>query len=171
MKIVAGANHDFRINALRQSRVWQIESALRIGNVEEAATTARELVAKPAFGRTIDQFDVNESLARTKVRLGQALAASGRRNEALGVLQEAETYYRRQLAQGATDVGFRLDFSRALYQLAVAQTDDGEGRTRRIALLDEAAALLGGLTFEAQQLRASKELIAWVSTARAQAVN
>ena len=42
-------------------------------------------------------------------------------------------------------------------------------RAARLALLDEAMTLLGGLTIEAQQLRDSKELIKWVTDSRREA--
>ena len=74
-----------------------------------------------------------------------------------------------ELKRGASDTTFRWDFSRALYHLSRAQADDAAGRTRRVALLDEAAGVLDGLSLEAQQLIASKELIKWVAAARREA--
>ena len=169
IKVQLEGNEPFRANALRDSRVWQNESALRLGNFEEAAVGARELVEKPQFGRRVDQREREGSIARSKVRLGQALLGSGRRGEALGRLKEAEAYYRDELKRGASDTTFRWDFSRALYHLSRAQADDAAGRTRRVALLDEAAGVLDGLSLEAQQLIASKELIKWVAAARREA--
>ena len=169
IKVQLEGNEPFRANALRDSRVWQNESALRLGNFEEAAVGARELVEKPQFGRRVDQREREGSIARSKVRLGQALFGSGRRGEALGRLKEAEAYYRDELKRGASDTTFRWDFSRALYHLSRAQADDAAGRTRRVALLDEAAGVLDGLSLEAQQLIASKELIKWVAAARREA--
>jgi tetratricopeptide (TPR) repeat protein len=169
IKLQAEGNRDFLTDALRRNRVWQNESALRLGNFEEAVTAARELIDKPLFGRRADQATIEDTTARARVRLGQALLGAGRREEALEALHEAEAYYRRQLELGAGDTFFRQDFARALYQLSRAQGDDDSGRTRRRALLAEALDALGRLSVEAQQLVASKELLQWVLAARVQA--
>ena len=92
-----------------------------------------------------------------------------RRAEALVPLGEALAYYRAEQAKGATETSFRQDIARALYHLARAQAGDAAGRAQRRALLDEAAGVLDGLTFEARQLIASKELIQWVRAAQVQA--
>jgi tetratricopeptide (TPR) repeat protein len=169
MKLQAEGNRDFRTGAMRTARVWQNESALRLGNLEEAVTAARDFLDKPLFGRRADLAQIGDSTARAKVRLGQALLGSGQRSEALGPLNEAVAYYRKQLAAGAGETGFRQDFSRALWQLALAQAGDDAGLARRRALLAEAAGQLGGLSLEAQQLVESKELIQGVRAAQAQA--
>jgi hypothetical protein len=137
--------------------------------VEEAVTAAKAAVEKPQFGRRADQTQIGETIARDKVRLGQALLGADRRSEALAPLQEAVNYYRQELAKGAGETGFRQDSVRAFYQLALAQAGDEAGRIRRRELLDEAAALLDGLSFEGRQLVASKELNKWVIAAQAQA--
>ena len=166
IKMQAEGNRDFLTDALRRNHAWQTESALRFGNFEEAVTAARQAIDKPLFGRTADKLTMEDSTARAKVRLGQALIGSGRQTEALGPLHEAEAFYRRELGRGAGDTGFRQDFARALYHLARAQAGDAAGRAQRRALLDEAASVLDGLTFEARQLVASKELIQWVRAAQ-----
>ena len=167
LKVLGDGNLDFRTNALRNARIWQTESALRLGNVEEAEAAAKSAVDKPLFGRRADQTQIGEATARAKVRLGQALLGAGHGSEALAPLHGAEAYYRQELAKGAADTGFRQDCARAFYQLALAQAGDDAGRTRRRDLLDEAAAVLDGLTFEARQLVASKELNQWVMAAQA----
>jgi hypothetical protein len=169
LKVKSDGNRDFHTNGLRNARAWQNESALRLGNFEEAATAARAALYKPLFGRRADQTEIGENTARTKVQLGQALAGAGRRDEALAPLQEAEAYYRQELAKGATETSFRQEAARAFYQLALVQAGDEAGRTRRRDLLDEAAALIDGLSFEARQLVATKELNKWVTAAQAQA--
>ena len=166
MKVTKEGNVEFRTNFLRGARIWQQEAALRLGNFEEAATGIRQLIDQPLFGRRIDLQSRQENTARSKVRLAQALLGTGQRPEALALLQETEAYYRQQRALGATDTGLRLDFARALYQLSRAQTGDDTGRARRRALLDEAMAEIGGLSVEAQQMLASKELLKWVTDAR-----
>ncbi len=166
MKLQSEGNVEFRANALRQSRNLQVESALRLGNFEEAVQVSRDQLDNPHFSRRMDALDVATATAVGRVRYGQALLGAGQRLEALAALRDAEGFYREQQAKGATDTGFRQDFARTLYQLARAQTDDATGRASRLALLDEAMTLLGGLTIEAQQLLASKELLKWVTSAR-----
>ena len=94
---------------------------------------------------------------------------AGRRDEALAPLTDAMAYYRRERTAGADDVPFRQDFARALYVLAVAQGTTPAGHDQRKALLEEAAAELGDLSFEAQQLGTSQELMRWVTAAQAKA--
>ncbi len=169
MKVQAEGNVETRNNVLRQSRTLQVESALRLGNYEEAVEVSRDQVTNPRFSRRMDALDLALAIARNKLRYGQALLGAGKRADALVALRDAEDFYREQLAKGASDTGFRQDFARTLYHLSRAQPEDAAGRTARLALLDEAMALVGGLTVEAQQLRDSKELIKWVTDARREA--
>ena len=166
MKLLAEGNIEFRAQALRRSRSMQSESALRLGHVEEALTVTREQIEKPLLSRRADALDNAHTIARMKMRHGQALLGAGQRLEALAALRDAEGFYREQLAKGASDTGFRQNFARTLYHLSRAQTEDAAGRATRLALLDEAMTVLGGLSLEAQQLQASKELIKWVTSAR-----
>jgi tetratricopeptide (TPR) repeat protein len=166
IKVLNPGNQGFRAGATRLNRRWLAEAALRLGHFEEAVTATRESVENPEFGR-MSVSDKAEAMAHAKLRQGQALLGAGRRAEALGPLGEAEAYFRQQQARGAGDTSFRQYFSRSLYYLSRAQADDDAGRARRRALLDDAATVLGGLSFEAQQLVASKELMRWVATAQA----
>ena len=127
----------------------------------------RATIDKPIPGR-LDKLTLEDTLARAKVRLGQALLGADRRNEALVTLGEAVAHYRAEQGKGAGGTIFRQDFARALYQLAQAQPPDEAGRAQRRTLLDEAAGQLGGLSLEAQQLLTSKELVQWVAAARRQ---
>jgi tetratricopeptide (TPR) repeat protein len=161
-------NQVFRFNTLRSARTWQIESALRLGRAEEAVTVASKVVNEPMTYQ-VDLAPAERMKARARVRLGQGLVAVERRAEALAPLGEALVQYRTQQAGGAHGATFRHDFARALHEAAEAQGADDAGRAQRRALLDEAAGVLGGLSFEAQQLGPNKELIQWVSAARAQA--
>jgi hypothetical protein len=161
-------NQGFRAGATRLNRRWLAEAALRLGHFEEAVTATRESVENPQFDR-MSVLNKAEAMAHAKLRQGQALLGAGRRVEALGPLGEAEAHFRDQLAKGAGETTFRQYFSRTLYYLARAQSDDEAGRARRRALLDEASTVLSGLSFEAQQLVASKELMRWVATAQTEA--
>lgn len=163
-------NQQVRNDALRANRVWRAESALRLGNHEEAVTTTREAIDKPLVGRSALMLAIQDDLARDKIRHGQALLAVDRRADALATLGEALAFYRTQQAAGATETSFRRDLARALYHLSRAQARDADGYAARRALLDEAAGVLHGLSFEAKQLAANKELIEWVTNARIRAV-
>jgi hypothetical protein len=158
---------NIRIAALRQDHLWFLESSLRTGRHEEALSAAKAAVDHPMVTPTDEKTMVDSVVAKAQTRLGQALIESGRRTEALAALSPAITYYRSRQAKGAGSTSYRQDFGRALYQEALAQSDDEAGRIQRRALLDEALSVLAGLSQEAQQLRTSKELIGWVSDARA----
>ncbi len=160
-------NRIFHDDLLRHNRAWLAESALRLGNLEEAVTQSRTNVENPIPGRQ-DLLTQQNDLARAKVRLGQALLAVDRRTEALVPLSEAAAHYRAEQLKGNGSTIFRQDFARALYQLAQAQSNDEAGRARRRQLLDEAAGQLDGLSVEAQQFVTSKELSQWVTSARVQ---
>jgi len=168
IKVSPGSNQEFRDNVRRRARTWQAEAAVRLGRVEEAMEVSRQNVNEPVFGR-LDKFQQQDMMARAKMRLGRALLLAGNRAEALGPLAEAATHYREKQARGARQVSFRLSLASALYHLAQAQAEDDAGRNRRRDLLDEAMSLLGGLSFEAQQLVTSKELLEWVRNARREA--
>ena len=138
---------------------------MRIGRNEEAAALARQTIEKPIVGR-LGQAAVNDSVARARVRYGQALLGSGQRAEAVTALEEALIYYRDQQAHGASGTGPRQDLARVLYFLAKAQAGDEASVARRATLLAEAASVLDGLSLEAQQMQISRELIDWVAAAR-----
>ena len=161
-------NRGFRAGTARASRAQLAESALRLGRPEEAVFAARGAFGDPVIER-LDRATANRMTARAKVRLGQALMESGQRSEALAQFAEAMAHYRAEQANGATETSYRQDFARALYQLSQAQGSDDVGRAQRRELLDEALSVLGGLSLEAQQLVASKELFQWVREARKQA--
>jgi tetratricopeptide (TPR) repeat protein len=158
---------NIRVAALRQDHTWLIEASLRTGRHEEALSAAKAAVDHPTVTPTDEKAVVDSIVARAQIHLGQALIASGQKTEAQEALSKAISYYRSREAKGAGATSYRQDFGRALYQEALAQNDDEAGRAQRRTLLDEAQSVLAGLSQEAQQLRTSKELIGWVSEARA----
>jgi hypothetical protein len=162
---------NIRTAALRQDHMWIVEASLRTGRSEEALSASKAAVEHPEVSPTDEKTLVDSIVAQAQTRLGQSLIASGRRPEALAALSPAITYYRSRQAKGAGATSYRQDFGKALYQEAMAQSNDEAGRAQRRALLDEAQSVLAGLSQEAQQLRTSKELIAWVSDARTGAGN
>lgn len=168
IKEINEGNRSFRSSNARRSRALLAETALRLGRPEEAVSAARAAFGDPVIER-LDQATAAQIKGRATVRLAQTLLESGQRAEAQAQFDEALAYYRAEQAAGATETSFRQDFARALYQLSRTQEHDAAGRAARLALLDEAMDLLGGLTVEAQQLRDSKELLQWVTDARREA--
>ena len=166
MKIQAEGNREIWGNLVRQTRATQADIALRMGSFEEALSLSRAELNDPHLSRRMDALDQAMIVARNQQRCGEALLGTGKRQEALAILREAESFYREQQAKGAGETTYRQDFARTLYQLSRAQADDAAGRAARVALLDEAFLLLGGLSPEARQLRDSKELIQQVTEAR-----
>lgn len=160
-------NKQFRDDTLRRNQGWLIESALRVGNFEEAVTLATQAVEKPIAGR-MRPAAMEDFVARLRVRLGQALLGAGRREDAKVALETALVYYRKQEAAGAVGMTSRQDRARALYFLAQAQPLGDAGDPKRRELLAEADTLLQGMTFEAQQAQTGRELIQWVHEARMQ---
>ena len=90
--------------------------------------------------------------------MAQALAGQDRKAEALKIIEPALAKYSDMQAQGASDVEFRQHLARALYVQASVEPADTDGIARSRAALDQATALLQGLTDKAQQLHDSKQL-------------
>ncbi|MDB6127241.1 MAG: hypothetical protein JWM35_1137, partial [Verrucomicrobia bacterium] len=167
VKQVGAGNQNYRADMERRFMIWQVESALRVANFEEAVSVARDFVAAPRVGG-LEKLPLEFVTMAMKTRLAQGLLATGRRADGVAMLREVVAHFRAEKAKGAAETDFRQEFSRALYQLALAQSADDAGRAERTALLDEADAVLTSLSLEAKQLAASKDLIQWVNAARAQ---
>ena len=163
-----GPTTEFRNDGIRRNAGWLAESALRTGQYESAEAVARQAIEKPIAGR-LNKAALDDSLALARVRLGEALLGSGKRDEAVAAFNEALAYYRKQQADGANGTGPRQDLARTLYFLAKAQAGDEASVAQKASLLAEAADTLASLSIETQQLQTSRELIELVSTARAQA--
>jgi hypothetical protein len=170
IKVLNEGNQTFREDLLRDSRELQIDSALRIGKVEEAVNVARTALDQPVTG-SFGKRAKDLLQAKLQTSLGQALIDAGRRGEAVAPLTAADAYFRGELAKGASGSQFSLDYGRTLFQFARAQPSDEAGRARRGVLLDEASALLAGQSFEARQMIATKELMQWVADAQHAAVS
>jgi tetratricopeptide (TPR) repeat protein len=158
---------NIRLEGLRQTSIWIAEAALRTGRPEEALTASRDFVAMPPVSDNTEKTIVDAIVERGKTRLGQALAVEGHNAEAQATLADVLAQYRDRLSKGASSTDFRLDYGKALYQMALTQDADDAGVAQRRALLDESMSVLGGLTLEAQQLQTARELIEWVSQAKA----
>jgi len=155
---------------VRTNNAQFIESCLRTGRYGEAEAVARDMMEHP-FEIRGDTRRAAQLEGRNKVQLGRALVELGRKADARAPLDAIVALYRARRARGADGTTFRLDFAAALYQLSRAQDDDEAGKAKRNALLGEAAGVLFGLSAEAQDLVASKELTQWVGAARAQVGN
>ena len=167
MKVTKSSNEDFLRDIRRGARGALLESAIRLGRFEEAVVSARQNLEKLP-NEKLDKFETGDIMSQGKVQLGAALIGAGQSAEALAPLSEAELYYRSEIARGMRGLDLQQDMAKALYYLALAQPADVAGRTRRRALLVEAAATIDSVSFEARQLNQSKELISWINEARAQ---
>jgi hypothetical protein len=165
VKHVTEGNTAFREDAIRNAKLLQVESALRLGHPEEAVNEARSVLANFPVGG-LGKRGVNRMTAQFESRLGQALVAAGKRDEGLKHLESANAHYRAEMAKGASETHFRLEFGRLLYELARAQPADDAGRARRKELLTQAAAVVDGLSFEVKQWGEAKELMQWVAAAQ-----
>ncbi|HVU32069.1 MAG TPA: hypothetical protein VHE61_01455 [Opitutaceae bacterium] len=164
---LSGGDQALQTLALMENREWIVDAALETGHYPEAIDAARDFLAQKIVSPIIARWQKEESVARVEVMLGQALAALGRRDEALATLRKAESYYRHRLGRGDQTVTFNWGCARAFYALAEVQPPDDDGRKRRVALLAEAARELSGLSAEAQQLATSRQLAGWIRGAQA----
>jgi hypothetical protein len=136
-------------------------AALNLDRYADAEAAGRALLA--AHDST---YGAPDEAVWGRVLLAQAIAAQGRKAEAMKTLEPALARYRDLQAQGAAYVGFRQHFARALYVQALAEPADSGGIARSHEALDQAAALLQGLTEEARQLYDTKQLRSWIAAAQ-----
>ncbi|MBS0662087.1 MAG: hypothetical protein JSR48_02400 [Verrucomicrobia bacterium] len=165
-KVTLEGNRDFRTSGLRAARRLQVDAALKLGNYEEAASAAQQLVERSEFGRNQGELDRQRLRAEGQARLALALIRLGRVAEARPVLAEMERYYRQKASEGATEVYFIVGQARLLYLQALAEPADAAGSARRRADLDDALGGLRRLSFEAQQLQEARDLISDINAAR-----
>jgi len=142
------------------------QSALKLKQYADAESAGRALASS-----VHTSYSSDDDLSWGRVLQAQALVGLGRPAEALPVLEPALAKYREMQAQGAADVQFCLHYARALYVQALAQPAAGEGVARSRAALDQANALLQGLTEEARQLHDAKELLPTIAAAMPPASN
>jgi hypothetical protein len=161
------ADRDMRarlLHARRQDLEEAARSALNLGRFGDAEAAARALLSLHSeIGDMTAHFflDQPDDLVWGRVLLAQAAAAQGHDGEALKTLEPVLAQYLDEQAQGAAHVMFRQHFARALYVQALAQPCQPARES-----LDQAYALLAGLTDEAKDLHDSKELLSWISAAR-----
>jgi hypothetical protein len=152
----------------RQTLDETARAALNLGRFADAETAARTLLSPPSgtgeiWYRYLDQPD---DPVWGQVLLAQAAVEQGRQTEALKTLEPALAHYREAQAQGAAYIAFRQHFARALYVQALAEPGDSGAKAQRREALDQAAALLQGLSDEARQLHDSKQLLSWIAAAQ-----
>ena len=155
----------WRQSLIRDARNDLIESALHLGQNEEALSVARHAVADPQV-RDAESAMAARLQNRALVQLAEAALAAGQKAEARDSLRQALKYYRTQQEAGSTGTLFFQDIARALIQAALAQDGDERSLAQRTAQLDEAAAWLDKLTPETRQLSTTQELLADIRTAR-----
>ena len=153
----------------RQALDEAARAALNLGRAAEAETAARALAALPPHAEDLEQrsyLDQPSDPVWGGVLLAQAVVEQGRKAEALQTLEPVLAHYHDVQAQGATYLAFRQHFARALYVQALAQPAESGGMARGREELDQAAALLQGLSNEARQLHDSKQLLSWIAVAQ-----
>jgi hypothetical protein len=153
----------------RQALGEAARAALNLGRPGDAETAARTLLSLPSESGNDSahlSLDQPDDPVWGQVLLAQAACEQGRQAEALQTLEPALAHYHDAQAQGAGYLAFCQHFARALYVQALAEPADSSDTARRREALDQAAALLQGLTDEARQLHDSKQLRSWIAAAQ-----
>jgi hypothetical protein len=138
------------------------ESATQLGRYEEAEAAVRRHDALPPG----QAGDLEMHGALRQVELARALEGQGKRAEARATLAPALALFRERTSSGAMGLSLRRSYAQALYVEAMLQDDDPAGHKARQKLLTEAAAVLSGVSAEARELRAIRELSAEIAAAR-----
>jgi serine/threonine protein kinase len=152
----------------RQTLDDAAQAALSLGRFADAESAGRMLLSPPSRTGVYSEryMDQPDDPVRGQVLLAHAAVGQGRKDEALKMLEPALAHYRETQAQGAAYIAFRQHFARALYVQALAEPGDNGGIARRREALDQATALLQGLSDEARQLHDSKQLASWITAAQ-----
>lgn len=152
-----------RANLLRGLLSVQTLAALQLGRYADAEAAARERSALPP--NPFSDFDPQVEITRAQITLAHALVGQGRLAEARKILElELSRYHDRRKA-GANGLSFERDLAYAQYVNAIAQPDDGPGRTRRSLALAEARAALSRVPADAQRVYEVRELTRLIAEA------
>jgi hypothetical protein len=138
-------------------------SALHTGKFDVAEAAARRHDALPLGGN----FDPALHKAHRQVEMARALVGQGKRGEAQAALQPGLDLIRERTSSGTAGTGLRRSYAEALYVEASVQGGDPDGRKARQRALDEASAVLAGVSAEARQLRSMREVSEEITAARA----
>jgi len=141
-------------------------AAIQLGRYAQAEALARRWLTIPP-DPTSSAADSENRRSEVQSTLAHAIVGQARLEEARSTLQPALAWYRKQLAAGAHETGFRGDFAYALYVDAIAQSSDAAGRRQRAADLDQAAKLIAGASAEAQKLADMREVSSLIASASA----
>jgi len=149
-------------------RIWNEagSAALQLGRFADAESAARQAASitnANGFLAEMSGLDGFHNKLWPQVLLAQAVVAQGRKAEALKTIEPVVAQYHQDQAQGAGDVFFRIRFARALYVQSLAEPDDAEGKARRAEELQQAVALIQGMSDEARQLHDAKQVMAWIT--------
>jgi tetratricopeptide (TPR) repeat protein len=150
---------------LRGARSDAGRAAVGLGRFAEAEAVLREALASPTTVE--DRANLQRTDANPRTWLALAVARQHRREEALELLNPALAFYRENQSKGDDSIFGRWNLALALFVQAVALPDDSSGRAKRRAALDEASALLDGLSAEAKQLTESRLYSGWIAAERA----
>jgi len=137
-------------------------AAIHLGKYDVAADAARRHDSLP-LGQASDP-ELHEALRQ--VELARALVGQGKRVEVQATLEPTLAMLRGRVSTGTATLSLRQGCAEALYAAALAQGDDPAGRATRRRLLDEASALLAGVSAEARQLRSLRQLSDEIAAAR-----
>ena len=154
------------LHVQRQALDEAARAALNLGRPGDAETAARTLISLPSeLGNDAEHLSLDQPDDGVwgQVLLAQAACEQGRKAEALQSLEPALAQYHDAQAHGAGSLAFCQHFARALYVQALAEPADSSGAARQSKALNEATALLRGLTDEARQLHDSKRLLSWIA--------
>jgi hypothetical protein len=138
-------------------------SALHTGKFDVAEAAARRHGELPMGGTA----DSGLHKALRQVEMARALVGQGKRAEAQAALQPALDLIRERTSSGTVGTGLRRSYAEALYVEASVQGGDPDGRKARQRALDEASAVLAGVSAEARQLRSMREVSEEIAAARA----
>ncbi|HET7558193.1 MAG TPA: hypothetical protein VFK08_08995 [Rhodanobacteraceae bacterium] len=141
-------------------------AAVRLGRYAQAETLARHWLTLPPDPNS-SAADSESQRSEMQGTLAHAVVGQARLAEARSILQPAMDWYRKQLAAGAHETGFRGDFAYALYVDAIAQPADAAGRRQRAADLEQAAKLIAGASAEAQKLAEIRYVSGLIAAANA----
>ena len=138
-------------------------SALHAGKFDVAEAAARRHGELPTGGTS----DSGLHKALRQVEIARALVGQGKRAEAQAALQPALDLIRERTSSGTVGTALRRSYAEALYVEASVQGGDPDGRKARRRALDEASAVLVGVSAEARQLRSMRQLSEEIAAAQA----
>jgi len=164
--IAAGDGNGSRVKHifLRGLLTVAATASLQLNHYAQAEALGRERLAVPAD--PVSDADPLDETSSARTVIAHAIAMQGRGAEAQAMLAPALAHYRQDLAAGAHGTSFRREFAYALYVSTVAGDTDPASRAKREAALTEADRLIAGMSNEARQLPAVRDVARLIAAAR-----